>query len=156
MNGDATHGRALFFGGARCSECHSLRGEGGFLGPDLSSFSRSHSPETTRRAILRPERDAERLTDTVTVVTREGGRLIGVARNEDNFSLQLQTFDGDFHLLMKSDLASVNHDGRSLMPSDYGARLGARDLDDIVAFLVSVSASPAEHLAGREGGSKTP
>ena len=81
------------------------------------------------------------MTDTVTVITRNGRRLIGVARNEDNFSLQLQTFDGNFQLLMKSDLASLNHDGRSLMPSDYGTRLGSRDLDDIVAFLLSASAS---------------
>lgn len=95
------------------------------------------------------------MIDTVTVITRDGGRLIGVARNEDNFSLQLQTFDGNFHLLMKSDLASVNHDGRSLMPSDYAVRLGARDLDDIVAFLVSASGGPAERLTARESGSKT-
>lgn len=155
VNGDASHGRALFFGTAQCSRCHSFRGEGGFLGPDLSSFSRSHSPETTRRAIIDPKQDAERMTDTVTVIARDGGRLIGVARNEDNFSLQLQTLDGNFHLLMKSDLASVNHDARSLMPSDYAARLGARDLDDIVAFLLSAVAGPAERVTARKNASKS-
>jgi cytochrome c oxidase cbb3-type subunit III len=153
--GDTSHGRALFFGTARCSECHAFRGEGGFLGPDLSSFSRSHSPEKTRRAIIDPRLDAEKVTDTVIVTTRDGGRLVGVARNEDNFSLQLQTLDGNFHLLMKSELASVNHDGRSLMPSDYGTRLGSRDLDDIVAFLLSAGASPAEPVTVRKSASKT-
>src|ERR1700704_5152559 len=32
------HGRAFFTGAGKCSGCHMIRGQGGVLGPDLSSI----------------------------------------------------------------------------------------------------------------------
>jgi cytochrome c oxidase cbb3-type subunit III len=142
VNGSPIHGKELFFGPARCSDCHMAQGAGGFLGPDLSSYSRSHSPDRIRQAIVDPNRDLDPKAETVRVVTRDGSELVGLARNEDNFSLQVQTIDGSFHLLMKSDLVALSHDHHSLMPADYASRLSAQDLDDLVSFLVSVGAGP--------------
>ena len=139
-NGSPDRGRELFFGSAKCSDCHMVRGLGGFLGPDLSAYARSHSPDSIRQAIAEPDRARASTADSVTAATDDGRTLTGLARNEDNFSLQLQTPDGTFHLLLKSDLASVTHSRESLMPADYASRLKARDLDDIVSFLVSAGA----------------
>ena len=36
--GNPEKGRSLFFGKARCSECHMIAGKGGFIGPDLSEL----------------------------------------------------------------------------------------------------------------------
>jgi len=142
VNGSPVRGKELFFGRGRCSDCHMVRGAGGFLGPDLSSYSGSRSPDRVRRAIVDPNWDLDLKAETVRVITHEGSELVGVARNEDNFSLQLQTLDGSFHLLMKSDLVALSRDHHSLMPSDYASRLSAQDLDDLVSFLVSVGAGP--------------
>ena len=152
VNGNPVRGKDLFFGQAGCSDCHMVAGAGGFLGPDLSSYSGSHSPDRVRQAILDPNRDMDLKAETVRAVTRDGAELVGLARNEDNFSLQLQTLDGSFHLLMKSDLVALSHEHRSLMPSDYASRLSAQDIDDLVSFLVSGGAGqsrqtgkPASH-----------
>jgi hypothetical protein len=40
------------------------------------------------------------------ISTQDGQKYSGRVRNEDNFSLQLQTLDGAFHLFMKSELRS--------------------------------------------------
>ncbi|MGH9397375.1 MAG: c-type cytochrome [Terriglobia bacterium] len=137
--GSPAHGKELFFGRAQCSTCHLIHGEGGFLGPDLSSYALSHSPHDIREAIVNPNKNLRPDEDTVVAVTRNGHKFVGVARNEDNFSLQLQTADGSFHLLMKSSLALLRHEPYSLMPSDYASRLSAADLNDLVSFLVEVS-----------------
>ena len=150
VNGSPVRGKDLFFGRARCSDCHMVRGAGGFLGPELSSYSGSHSPDRVRQAIVEPNRDLDLKAETVTVVTRDGTELVGLARNEDNFSLRLQTLDGSFHLLMKSALVALSRDHRSLMPSDYASRLSAQDLNDLVSFLVSVGAGPGKQ-AGKPG-----
>src|SRR5712691_4818012 len=38
LRGDPASGRSLFFGSAKCSQCHMFGGRGGRLGPDLSSI----------------------------------------------------------------------------------------------------------------------
>ncbi|MGH9403186.1 MAG: c-type cytochrome [Terriglobia bacterium] len=140
--GDPDRGKSLFFGRAGCSKCHMIQGQGGFWGPDLSSYGLTHSPNEVSDAILNPNRNLPRTAEVVEAVSRSGQHWIGIARNEDNFSLQLQTPDGRFHLLMKSDLASLRRERQSPMPSGYGAKLTSREVDDIVSFLVKAAEQP--------------
>jgi len=139
LPGNPKNGKTIFFGRARCSECHLAAGAGGFIASDLSSYGRSRPVEEIREAIIKPNQPSNGPRGTVTIETRAGQTLTGVLRNEDNFSLQLQTLDGAFHLLMKSDVASVKRDSNSLMPADYGSTLSAGDLNDLVSFLISVA-----------------
>jgi putative heme-binding domain-containing protein len=135
LKGDASKGRQLFFGRAACSECHSIDNRGGFFGPDLSGYGTNHSPPEIREAILDPNKNLEARRATVTVFTRSGKKYSGVVRNEDNFSLQMQTADGNFHLFDKSELARIEHQAGSLMPSDYRSRLTNSEVDDLISFL---------------------
>ena len=133
--GDPQNGRVLFSSKARCSECHMAQREGGFIASDLSSFGRTHSIQEIREAITKPS-SASRLGGAVTVTARDGQKYSGVVRNEDNFSLQLQTLDGAFHLFMKADVDGVMREPNSLMPLDYGATLSAGELNDLISFLL--------------------
>jgi putative heme-binding domain-containing protein len=135
LTGDAARGKALFFGRARCADCHMVGGSGGFLASDLSSYGHTHSAEGIRKAILDPNEDGPPRTKAVTVITREGAKYRGALRNEDNFSLQMQTADGRFHLFDKADLKQIEHEKVTLMPSDYGSKLTGSELDDLIRFL---------------------
>jgi cytochrome c oxidase cbb3-type subunit 3 len=135
LPGDAWKGRGLFYGKARCAECHMVAGEGGFLAADLTAFGGSHAAEEIRNEITKPN-DANRLGAAMTVTTRDGRSCSGVVRNEDNFSLQLQSLDGEFHLFLKSELDSFVRQREPLMPSDYGSTLSAGELNDLVGFLM--------------------
>jgi hypothetical protein len=77
---------------------------------------------------------------TVVVVTKTGETFTGVLRNEDNFSLQMQTADGSFHFFDKADLARVEHPAKSLMPSQYESKLGSKNLDDLISYLMKSAA----------------
>jgi len=135
VKGDPRRGEELFFGKARCGDCHMMAGRGGFIGSDLSDLAVAHSPNEIREAIVRPNEHLEPEQQLVNVETVAGQRLSGLIRNEDNFSLQMQGTDGVFHLLMKSQISKLEHTGQSLMPTDYGTRLSAADLDDVVSYL---------------------
>jgi putative heme-binding domain-containing protein len=139
LPGDPQSGKAIFFGRARCSECHLAAGAGGFIAPDLSSYGRARPVEEIRDAIVKPGQPSNAFRGTITIATRAGLTFTGVLRNEDNFSLQLQSLDGAFHLLMKSDVASITRDWNSLMPADYGSTLSVGELNDLVSFLMSVA-----------------
>jgi cytochrome c oxidase cbb3-type subunit 3 len=138
LPGDPAHGKSLFFGKARCSECHTLAGAGGFIASDLSSYARTHGSDDIRQAIINPAKSGRAAVLTA-VTARDGSKYSGVARNEDNFSLQLQTPDGVFQLFLKSELASMVRENAALMPSNYGSTLSAVDLNDLIAFLMSTN-----------------
>jgi cytochrome c oxidase cbb3-type subunit III len=139
--GNAVRGRAIFFGKAECSSCHTISGEGGFLGPDLSVYGSVASAKRIRGEILRTERIPPAGYRSAVLTTRDGDRLEGVIRNEDNFSVQLQTKDGNFHFLQKSDLQALEPLGQSMMPANYRQLLTAEELDDLVSYLMN--AGPA-------------
>ncbi len=139
--GDAKRGKEIFVGKGECSTCHMISGEGGFLGPDLSAYGSSMSSQAIRDAIVKPNRIAALGHRSAVLTTRDGSRLEGVIRNEDNFSLQFQTKDGTFHFFQKSDLQTVEPTGQSLMPTDYGQRLSADELNDLVQYLMNGGAA---------------
>lgn len=137
ITGNAKRGQTLFFGKARCSECHMVSGQGGFIASDLSIFGRTHTTEEMQQAIISPP-DGDARSAVLEVKTSDGQQFSGVVRNEDNFSLQLQTLDGGFHLFLKSDVESVARKTGALMPSDYAATLSAAEIDDLVSYLARI------------------
>ena len=139
LPGDPERGRGLFFGKAECSKCHMAHGEGGFIGSDLSGYARGNPADDIRSAITNPDKNLDPRKRLVTVTTMNGRTQTGMARNEDNFSLQLQSSGGTFHLFSKSDLRRVEYQTRSLMPSDYGSTLSHQELDDLVSYLMNIS-----------------
>jgi cytochrome c oxidase cbb3-type subunit 3 len=140
MPGNPALGKKIFFDAkARCSECHLAAGSGGFLGPDLTAYARRRPPQEIRDAIVKPVAVPGLGRSTVTVASRSGQSLTGVLRNEDNFSMQLQSPDGAFHSVIKSDVASINRSATPLMPTDYGSTLSAAELNDLVSFLMSTA-----------------
>jgi cytochrome c oxidase cbb3-type subunit III len=139
LPGDPMQGKALFFGKAKCAECHMVSGQGGFLGQDLTSYAARMSADGVLSAIANPNKDLDPRRGLITVILADSTKLSGVARNEDNFSLQLQTPDGVFHLLNKSDIQSLTYTGRSPMPSDYGLTFSSAELNDLVSYLLRVA-----------------
>ena len=139
LPGDPTRGKVLFFGKAKCAECHMISGQGGFFGRDLTSYAERMSADDIRAAIVHPNRDLDPRHGLVAVILADSTTLSGMARNEDNFSLQLQTPDGVFHLLNKSDIKDLSYTGLSPMPSDYGVILSPGELNDLVSYLLDTS-----------------
>lgn len=137
LTGDAKQGKAVFFGKAGCSSCHMVAGQEVFVGSDLSTYSRGLTPREIRESITDPPPSTGRARMAV-AITRDGQRFNGMMRNEDNFSVQLQSADGAFYFLMKSDLEKLEYQALPPMPTDYGQRLSSKDLDDLVGYLQSM------------------
>lgn len=136
LPGNRQRGEAIFFGKGNCSNCHMARGRGGFVGPDLTAYGQAHSAEEIRGAITNPAKRNEQAMITATAMN--GERYQGMVRNEDNFSIQLQSVDGVFHMLSKSALKSIVREP-SIMPKDYSSRLSETELDDVINYLESLA-----------------
>ena len=150
LPGDPARGKALFFAKAKCSDCHMVGGRGGFLAQDLSAYAARLGADEVRAAIVNPNKDIDPRHGLVTVTLADSTTLTGLARNEDNFSLQLQTADGRFHLLAKTDIRAEAYEGKSLMPRDYGSTLAPAELNDLVSYLLRAAKSGEAEKAKRE------
>jgi PQQ-dependent dehydrogenase (methanol/ethanol family) len=133
--GDVQSGAALFFGEAGCANCHTIRGRGGFPGPDLSNIGRVRSFRQLRVSLLDPDAQIAEGYGGVTVTTQSGQTISGVARDNTNYAIQILDAHGDVHRLLKADLREVAVHKGSLMPQDFKLRLSAAEIDDLLAFL---------------------
>jgi putative heme-binding domain-containing protein len=111
-----------------------VNGKGGFLGSDLSFYAAGVKLDLIRSILLDPEKNLPVNKKATTVVTNKGQTITGMLRGNDNFSLTLQTPDGAFHFLNKSDLAKVELGSHSLMPPATG--LSSKELDDLMSYLI--------------------
>lgn len=150
LPGDPAQGQTLFFGKAKCSECHMVSGQGGFFARDLSTYAARLGAQQVREKILDPYKDLDPRRGLVTVVLRNSASISGAVRNEDNFSLQMQTPDGAFHLLNKSEIQSQTYIGRSAMPSNYGTTLSPAEMNNIVSYLLRTSAPEKTRKLGND------
>jgi cytochrome c oxidase cbb3-type subunit 3 len=146
--GDPAKGKTIFWETAGCSTCHMVQGRGGVLGPDLSRVGEARSAVYLIDSIRQPSKELSAgmldpnnhyglplVYDTVTVVTADGHKIVGVAKNEDTFSLQLIDTNQQLQLLLKKNLREVTHERKSLMPAYSEDKLKPAELQDLVAYL---------------------
>jgi putative heme-binding domain-containing protein len=147
--GNPVHGKELFFGDANCSLCHMVNGKGGRLGPELTSVGASRTQDAIIESVRNPSqrlawglaeatKEFPQEYETVTAVTADGKQIKGVTLNEDSFSVQIMDTSEQIHLLEKEKLRSFQKSRESAMPKYGPDLLSDKDLEDIVAFLVSV------------------
>jgi len=140
--GDAANGERIFR--ANCTSCHRIDGRGGQLGPDLSRIG-SARPRAGLLTKVRGTADFIRPGyEPVTLVTRDGERIRGVKKNEDEFSIQIMDARERLQGYFKSNLADISYDAQSLMPVYGPDRLSDRDLDDLLRYLTSLRGTDAE------------
>ena len=147
-SGDPVKGQTIFWQTAGCSTCHMVQGRGGVLGPDLSRVGEARSKKYLIDSIREPSKElsAGMLDpnnhyglpleyDTVTVITADGRKIAGVAKNEDTFSIQLLDTNQHLQFFLKKNLKEVIHERKSLMPAYSEKMLNPADLEDLVAYL---------------------
>ena len=95
-----------------------VKGRGGRLGPDLTRVGAARSVAYLTESIREPDKSLSLgMSDpnnhygipleyeTVTAVTQQGQRVVGVAKNEDAFSLQLLGQDDKLHSIPEEGFA---------------------------------------------------
>lgn len=141
-SGDAVAGREVFFGKAGCSNCHMIRGTGGFIGPDLTNIGASSTLKQLRQSIIDPNARIDEGFAGVSAVLTDGGRVEGVSKNNSSYSIQILDARGKLHLLDKADVSKISFRKTSLMPDTYSHSLRPEDLDNLLAFLSRQSVRP--------------
>lgn len=142
LSGSPQAGKALFFDSSQpksCHACHSFQGEGTPIGPDLSAAA-SRSARALFLSIIVPREIKDTKYGTITVSLRNGEKIAGVKKEEDDESLRVYDtteLPAVLRTIQKTDVAKVEYANESVMPRDYASRYTLKQLLDLVAFLKS-------------------
>lgn len=135
VEGDAAAGKQVYYAKGKCNNCHMIRGEGGFLGPDLTNIGMTANLTSLREGVFDPNKRTTEGFRPVAVTTKSGETIRGVAKNNSNYSIQMLDNKGKLHLFEKRDLTSVEFQEKSWMPANYAERLSEKEQQDLLAFL---------------------
>ena len=135
ITGNPAAGVALYKKHA-CAQCHTIGGQGGHLGPDLTAVGASRAARHLRESLINPAADLPIEFRTVVVTTADGHSIRGIHLNEDEYSIHLRDTNGDLRSFLKAQTKDVRVPRESLMPA-YNS-LSKSDLEDLVAYLASL------------------
>lgn len=138
--GDAARGKAVWdasaTGAAQCAKCHTVRGVGGQVGPDLSMIGKKASRENLFDSILDPSKAIADQHTSYTLTTSAGVTVTGLLVNDTPQALTLRDANGKDTSIPKGDIdGDVRKSKVSLMPQDVVAALTADELVDLVTYL---------------------
>jgi len=138
LTGNAGSGEQLFWNKGQCGQCHVVNGRGKRMGPELSQIGRTRSAAYLRMSVVNPGADITPGYQMITVVTKDGKRIVGAQRSYDDFSVQLMDASENYYSFQKSDVASIKQEYKSLMPDTYGKLFNEAELKDVVAYMASL------------------
>jgi len=134
VSGDIPHGEQIFREKGRCRSCHMIQGSGGIQGPDLSNVGGERPLQYIQDALTKPRLQIPDGYQPVEVVTTDGRRLSGIAKNDNNFSIQLLDSHERLELFTRDELREVIYKP-SIMPRNYDKVLTPAEFQDLLAFL---------------------
>lgn len=134
--GNWLRGREVFFGQtAGCGKCHSVAGDGGKIGPDLSNLTQRDYASVLRDVTqpsfaINPDYIAQSL------ILDDGRVLTGAVRARGD-SLVVGDTEGRETVVQRSSVEETRPSTVSIMPQDIPEQLGEAKLRDLLTFLLT-------------------
>jgi putative heme-binding domain-containing protein len=138
--GDVARGKALFMDpqGMACAKCHKVGGEGGQIGPDLSSVGAKYGRDKLIESVLKPSAQILDGYQQTMVFTRDGQDYRGVVRSESADELVLVDAQGNMATIKKSEIKTRKLSDVSLMPDGLANGLTPQEFADLIEYLESL------------------
>jgi len=135
--GDAARGESIFEGKGECFHCHRVRGEGSYLGPELTDIGAIRRLAELQRSLVDPDAEILPQNRFYRVRTLDGKTITGRLLNLDTFTVQMMDSNEQLRSFLKSNLKEFGFIDKSPMPS-YQGKLSSGELADVLAYLVTL------------------
>ncbi|HMJ66665.1 MAG TPA: family 16 glycoside hydrolase [Candidatus Binatia bacterium] len=136
--GDPSRGRAVF--ARTCQQCHTLFGEGGKVGPDITGSNRGDLDYILLNAID-PNAVIPNEYRTSTLETKDDRVITGIVTKQDENAVTIVTAN-ETVLVPRGDVKSLQQGEVSMMPEGLLQALSNAEVRDLVAYLKSPAQVP--------------
>ncbi|MDD9866374.1 MAG: HEAT repeat domain-containing protein [Verrucomicrobiales bacterium] len=127
-------GKKLF--NTSCAACHKLFEQGGYIGPDLSTYQRDDI-DTMLLNIVNPSAEIREGYENFLLTTKDGRTVVGFLVEQDNRTVVLRGLDGQDISLERKDIKTMKAQGVSLMPAGLLTGYTDDQIRDLMAYLRS-------------------
>jgi putative heme-binding domain-containing protein len=142
--GVPARGEIVFFGPeGKCSDCHTFRGRGKQVGPDLSDIGK-REPSWIHRAIVEPSAEIHPDYVPFTVALSDGRVVAGTVRSQGPSALRITDTGAKETVVERSLVTEIRPTATSIMPVGLAGVLGPEKLRDLIAYLRSPAEQGAE------------
>ena len=138
--GKADAGKLVF--AKQCAACHRIGSDGALVGPQLDGIGQ-RGLDRLCEDILDPNRNVDRAFRTTLLTLKDGEVTSGLFRREEGEVVVLADATGKEVSVAKKDIAERRESETSLMPENFGELMTAAEFADLMAFLLSNSATAA-------------
>ncbi len=135
--GNKAEGKKVFEGAGNCGSCHRVGATGAFYGPNLSDVGARISPAGMRIMLNSPPEKISAENRLYEIKLRNGKTVQGKLLNQDPFSLQMLSVDGQLVAYQRSSVLSAQFVDPPHMPS-FKNTLSSSQITDLVAYLSSL------------------
>ncbi len=140
--GNADNGRKIMAaslkGEAQCLKCHTVRGVGGQVGPDLSMIGKKASRENLIESILQPSKAIADQYLQWRIETKKGFDIQGLIIEETPDSLLLRDANAKDYKIPKSDIDTRTKSAVSIMPENVVSALTEDELIDVAEYMLTL------------------
>ncbi len=124
----------------RCATCHSMQGEGGIIGPNLTQLGTRFSPEDMITALIEPSEVISDQYASTVLYLEDGQSVVGklTRQDEENYYLSQNPFAPDIiREIPKSEVTQSKLSAVSVMPPGLINSLNENELRDLIAYLMA-------------------
>ena len=148
--GKAAHGRELFsdLKGLACAKCHSVGGQGGNVGPELSSVGAKYPKNEIIESVLYPSARISSGYEPAVIALSDGRVLTGIVKSESPEAIEIEDADAKRIRIPQGDIDERKRSDVSLMPNGLAEGLTKQDFADLVSYLETLKEVP-KTAAGR-------
>jgi putative heme-binding domain-containing protein len=147
---DFERGRKMF-SAAACFQCHSLAGEGGAVGPDLTRAAGRFTKRDLLESIVEPSKTISDLYQNMLITTRDGEMIVGrivYHMHGGAVSVNPNMLDPAATITVnRNDILSIEPSKISPMPEGLLAPLQRDEILDLLAYILSGGNSSATIFA---------
>jgi putative heme-binding domain-containing protein len=124
-----------------CGKCHTLFGEGGQVGPDLTPYQRGDLDRLLLN-VVNPSAEIREGFEGYIVETKTGRVVTGFLADQDNRVVVLRGVDGQSLVIPRSEIEDMRRSDRSVMPEETLKDLTEQQVRDLFAYLRSSQPLP--------------
>jgi putative heme-binding domain-containing protein len=118
-----------------CTVCHTVNGQGGALGPNLSALGTAQPIDFIIGAILEPQKEIKEGYMSISVTTRDGEEHQGYLLRENKEEIVLREALKNDEVRLRRDRIREQKQNGSIMPSGLADALSRAEFCDLVKYL---------------------